>query len=181
MRLWLFLGALMTAGVGSAPAIAQTRQQVDQCEGRDGASPDAVIAACTALLELRVLPSKLRAVVLTNRAVGHSGKGQHDLAVQGLDRSIRLEPDQGFPYIVRGSAYDELGQYERALQDFGKAIALDPNQAEAFFNRAVTYARKGDNERALKDYNRTTERRPAYTPAILDRCRLTARVLGLTV
>jgi tetratricopeptide (TPR) repeat protein len=171
MRFVLLLGVLFAIGGGSGPVAAQSDKLFEQCTNVDS-PPDAVIAACSALLEVKSIPAKLRAVLFTNRAVGHVRKGNHDLAVRDLDRSIELDSSQSFPFIVRGSSYDDLGQRDRALEDFGKAIALDPKSAAAYFNRGLTYARKGDNEHALRDYDRAIELDPTDPAVFANRCRL---------
>jgi tetratricopeptide (TPR) repeat protein len=86
--------------------------------------------------------------------------GQHDSALQNLDRAIELNPKLAWAVTSRGKTYQALKRYEEALQDFDRAIELAPNYTWAIVSRGETYQALSRYEEALKDFDRAIELDP---------------------
>ena len=52
----------------------------------------------------------------------HMMTGQFDEAISELNEVIKLEPNNGSAYAVRGEAYRMKKQYDAAISDFSEAI-----------------------------------------------------------
>ena len=51
-------------------------------------------------------------------------KGNYDLAIADLTRTIELTPDYALAYELRGEAYQKKGDLDRAKADLDKAEQL---------------------------------------------------------
>ena len=65
-------------------------------------------------------------------------------AIKSLTKAIKLDPNLGIAYFVRGLSYAKVGQYGMAYQDFRKAVELseylpDDTRALAYFFYGDTY------------------------------------------
>jgi len=86
-------------------------------------------------------------------------------AVQALDRSIELEPDNVWNYYDRGKIYFYMGESQLALPDFKKAYDIDPNNFFVNVFLARSYFINNNLEESLLIYNKVLEMNPQYTPA----------------
>lgn len=87
-------------------------------------------------------------------------QGRPDLAVQNLERAVRLDPRLADAHSALALAYDELGQHDDAERHHERAIRLEPanprianayavslcrrnrwNEAEPYFRRAISNPR----------------------------------------
>jgi len=91
------------------------------------------------------------AIGYANRAVGHLGLAQLDLALADANRAIELEPDLALGHYVRGRANARLGAIDAAFADFSEAVRLDPTFAEAYFERGRLHGQQGRNTEAVTD------------------------------
>jgi len=84
-----------------------------------------------------------------------NGKKHADLkkAIEYLNNSIKLQPDNANAYYNRGNAYYTLGQKQRAIEDWNEAIRLQPDYDGAYYNRGCAYSDLGQQQRAIEDYN----------------------------
>src|SRR6476646_4048262 len=141
---------VLFAPVFCEPAVAQTQQQLDWCDHKNGATPDLLIEGCTAVIQAGKYTGKGLAFAFNNRGIAYQNKGQYDRAVQDYDHAIKLNPKYAEAFYDRSNTYVAKGQYDRAIQDYDQAIKLNPNFASAFNNRGVAYAHKEQYERAIK-------------------------------
>jgi tetratricopeptide (TPR) repeat protein len=151
----------------AAPPQAQTAQSQGEawCNGKNSASADQRIVACTALIESDKLTAQYRAMAFKLRGNGYFAKQQYDLALRDYDQAIRLNPTDAISYWNRGKVFNVKGRYDRALQEYDQAIKLNPGFSQAFFSRAVTYQSKATwdfdaylnegqyEDRAIEDYS----------------------------
>lgn len=53
-----------------------------------------------------------------------------DKALEAIERAIKLDPNFGGNYAIRGIIHDHLGDYNLAIQDYERAIELFPEVKE---------------------------------------------------
>ena len=83
---------------------------------------------------------------------GAISKGDFDAAIANLTEAIRLDPQCGKAYSLRGFAHLEKKEYDQAIADYDAAIRLDPS-CPAYRNRGLAYFYKGNLDQAFSDYN----------------------------
>ena len=71
--------------------------------------------------------------------------------MRDLDEALRLDPQLGWAYRIRGIVYVSRGGYDRAIRDFDRAIQLGWNKLEAYYWRAEAYRRWGREQQAISD------------------------------
>jgi tetratricopeptide (TPR) repeat protein len=62
-----------------------------------------------------------------DRAITLHNAGNYNGAIKEYTKSIELEPQNAFAYIMRGTAYGMKYDFYRAIQDFEKAIVIGAN------------------------------------------------------
>jgi tetratricopeptide (TPR) repeat protein len=101
--------------------------------------------------------------------------GYYGLAIEDLNRLVKLKPDFAEAYFLRGKAlrrkitYDENPLYNRAIRDFDQVIKLKPGWAEAYYHRGVCYALLNAWTEALDNWDRALILDRDYYPAYMAR------------
>jgi len=151
-----------------APAIALTRQQMDQCENKGSVySPELMLSACTAAIESGGSRGK---AAYNNRGNAYYAKKDYDHAIADYTEAIRLDPKYALAHINRGNAYKVKGDYDRAIEDYSEAIRLDPEDALAYFKRGNAYEAKKDYGSAIADFTEAIQLNPSDASAFNSRC-----------
>jgi tetratricopeptide (TPR) repeat protein len=90
----------------------------------------------------------------------------YPVAVNLLERAVRLDPERAYSYNALGIAYLEQGNYDTALLAFSEASRRAPFWAYPLHNAALTYVEKGDYDAAIATYQRAMRLAPkvAYLP-----------------
>jgi predicted O-linked N-acetylglucosamine transferase (SPINDLY family) len=99
---------------------------------------------------LKVQPQHFDALQLTGLIAAKNG--QHDVAIQFIQRALLLNPKEHKANNNLGIAYYETGKYKSAVQSFSKAIASQSRYLEAFYNRGMAYQALQELELARIDY-----------------------------
>lgn len=100
-----------------------------------------------------------------NRGICYRFLGKTELALQDINRSIRLNNNEQDAYFKRALLKKESGDYKGSISDYTSAIAIDSNYSEAVYNRAFTYKVLGNYWDAEKDIDlliKTQNSRPEY-------------------
>ncbi len=153
----------------SPAARAQTQQQIDWCNGKDGATADQQISGCTAFIRSGNYSGKNLAMAYNNRAAAWLNKGDYERLIADADRAIELDPNLALAYNNRAGAWINKQDYERAIADCDQAIRLNPNLAIAYNNRAAAWVGKGDYERVIADADRAIKLDPNHALAYYNR------------
>jgi tetratricopeptide (TPR) repeat protein len=109
----------------------------------------------------------------TSRAEGARQPDSADTALAGLDRAIRLEPNNADHFLARGLLHLKLRDLDRAVRDFDRAVALNPRngaalrhraraQAQAHHDRAMTLYGARQYDRAIRDLDRAIDHSPDH-------------------
>src|SRR5438105_553356 len=84
---------LMTVANGlSAPLHAQTTQQRQWCDEKDGASLAQKVIGCTAIIKSTRDAPGIQASAFNSRGNAYAGVGRYGLAIQDFDQAIKLDP-----------------------------------------------------------------------------------------
>jgi tetratricopeptide (TPR) repeat protein len=89
------------------------------------------------------------------------GGPRPDVAIAINSVFIRLKPDDGLSYVVRGTAYLRTGEAEQAVSDFSTALRLLPASAENFELRSEAYESIGRLDLAIADLGEAIRLEPS--------------------
>jgi tetratricopeptide (TPR) repeat protein len=70
-------------------------------------------------------------------------------ALELVEKAISLDPEDGYPYALRGIILAQMRHYDQALSSVAKALSLEPNQIGVLNESAATLWRSGKPEEAL--------------------------------
>jgi len=149
--------------------VAQTRQQLNWCLGKDGATPDLIISACTAVIQSRRFTGPNLAITFHNRGKAYHDKGEIDRAMEDYNEAIRIDSNDAVAVNNRGTIYREKGETDRAMRDFDQATQLDPYLAGPYFNRGLVYFARGEFPRAIFEFDATLKMQRTYPGALYGR------------
>src|SRR5271168_4550203 len=90
-------------------------------------------ALCSAVLQAE--PAHYRAYHL--RGLIALERGDTDLGIELIERSLAINPDQALAYSNIGNALLSAGQAERALGNFDQALRLQADLVIAHYNRGT--------------------------------------------
>ena len=82
-------------------------------------------------------------------------KKKYDEAINLLNKSITLNPDNCFALFIRARAYEEVEEYDRAISDYTEVLRLDTDTSDktVYFARGDIYLIKEEYEKAISDFN----------------------------
>lgn len=92
-----------------------------------------------------------------------------ELAVNLLDKAIKVNPNNAAAYSNRGVAFKNLNRLEEAVLNYDKAIKISPDYAEAFCNRGSALQALGRTEDAIENYNMAVKFKSGYVEAYYNR------------
>ncbi len=93
--------------------------------------------------------------------------GDFDQALQGVERSIALNPQVAKTHALKGRILVEMGRTQAAMESLARAIALDPDYAEAYFYRGLIFERIARFEAALDQYQLALEANPEHAQYVI--------------
>ena len=71
-------------------------------------------------------------------------QARYNEAEAELNEAIKLGPEDGWLWVLRGRVYADLGQWEKASADFVKATECKEPHEEAWYSRAMLHLRNGN-------------------------------------
>jgi len=98
-------------------------------------------------------------------------------ALEGLNRTIALDPTLAVAYYNRGLTYYFLDDQNAAVRDFDQAFTRGFRDVLLFRNRGNAFSRKGDVRRALDDYAEAIRLEPKNPLVYLNRGEVYANTL----
>ena len=94
-----------------------------------------------------------------------SQMGRHEVAVEYIERAIRLQGSAAFFHNNLGEAYRALRRNPEAVACYRRALELRPGFAEAHSNLGVALKDQGKLDEAVACYRRALELRPDFAEA----------------
>ena len=101
--------------------------------------------------------------VHANIAPFYENRGDHDIALQHLDRAIELNPSVAFPHTRKGLLLQKLGRYDEALLAFGNALGTSADDPHIFFYAGDVEALLRRWDRAIYRFNQSITVDPSFT------------------
>ena len=108
-------------------------------EALDRGEPMRAVGIYSELLKLNQKNVKAR----NNLALLLDQEGDHEGALEALDRCVSDEPANVQVLVNRGAILGSLTRYIEAEGDLGEAVRLDPASAEGHFNLGIVSVRRG--------------------------------------
>jgi tetratricopeptide (TPR) repeat protein len=110
---------------------------------------DPAIAACTRLLDARNLSRRDKARYLSNRGAAYLNQDKYDLALEDLNESLRLDPNDPLYIYNRGATYFYMKEYDKALSDLKRSHQLDASSPKTEHYLGRTYYELGRLDEAI--------------------------------
>jgi tetratricopeptide (TPR) repeat protein len=150
------LAAALALGLSASPALANMAACTSAAVKDD---PDDQIRLYTICLEGGLRRGD-RAGGLHNRAVAYMQKGEIDLALADLNRSLEYDDEFGLTYFNRAQIYLQRGEPDLALADLERAVTLRPSRIrpDAYRQIAMVKTLLGDHAGAIDAYGEAIER-----------------------
>lgn len=89
----------------------------------------------------------------------------HALALETINKAIKINPGNAGYYLNRGAAQKELQMLTEAVASFDKAIALQPDYAEAYSNRGIVQKELKQIDAAIASLDRAIALKPGHAEA----------------
>ena len=80
-------------------------------------------------------------------------RGKENLAIEMLNRAVKIDPEFFHGHLFLGSAYQEIGDYNLALRSLLKAKQIDPFSTVVYYYLGNVYFNLNMLEQALQSYN----------------------------
>lgn len=111
-------------------------------------------------------PEHSDALYFLGRLLAESGQAAE--AVQLVEKSLRIAPDQPVRANNLGTIYQGLGDLDQAAHWFEAAVGSDAGQVEARFNLATVRQVQGRTKEAEAGYREVIERAPDFAAAYVN-------------
>ena len=126
-------------------ATAVSKADQDACSSNDA---NTALVACNRIIETVAQNDPYLADAYFFRARARDAKGQPDLAIEDLTKSIAIRPGAYGSLNYRGALYRNKKQYDLAIADFIASSKLNPSWSYPHANLAEVYRLKGDYDLA---------------------------------
>ena len=151
-------GAIAVAVILATAALsersgAQTQQQVKWCAGKDGASRDQQISACTAVIQSTQGSPKQLAKAFQMRGTAYFYKGDYDRAIADYGQGIKSDPQNSEIFDNRCWTRATVNQLQDALKDCIESLRLRPNYAPTTDTLGFVYLKLGQLDLAIATYS----------------------------
>ena len=124
--------------------------------GKDGRWMEAAEANCRRAAELN---NQLPAVYVTLARI-HNGKGEYNLALEEIQRALKLEPNDPDALLGEAAVFASMGRVEEAESTYKKATALRPQHWGGQYESGVFYFRQKRYGEAAAEFRKAIELTP---------------------
>ncbi|KAJ3263561.1 TOM (translocase of outer membrane) complex component [Chytriomyces hyalinus] len=103
------------------------------------------------------MSENVRAFALNTMGTFSFLKGDIPLAMEFLDKSLAIEPNNMNTLIKRASIFMERQDLEAAIQEYQRAETISTTDPDLYYHRGQVRFLTGDIESAIKDYKKSLE------------------------
>lgn len=128
-----------------------------------------IIQTLKKLLKRNSLTVPEQALALYEEAVRLTDSGRHKQAVEKFSAAIRLSPNTGKLYHLRGAAFAEMGGFDAAVFDYDTAVRLNASYPDTYLDRGNVRHAMNEPGKAVKDYSEAIRLRPDWAEAYANR------------
>lgn len=121
-----------------------------------GEGYDAAVTAFDRALELNDL-GEHEAFAYNMRGTFRYLRGENNMALEDLTRSVEIQPSLTQSYIKRASMHLELAKKDAAANDFEQAMAQQPDDPDIYYHRAQLNFILNEYGEAAKDYQKSID------------------------
>ena len=89
-------------------------------------------------------------------------KKDFSLAIDFINKAIKINPNFAEAYNERGNALNELKQLELAIKSYDQAIKLNPKYADAYYNKGLVLHELKKIELAIESYDQAIKINPNH-------------------
>ena len=90
-------------------------------------------------------------------------------AIDDLDATLKLVPEDIEVYLFRASAFQALGHFHAAIHDYESSIKLDPHSFKSFYYWGTLYQQEENYKSAIDRYSHAIKIHKTFTEAYLSR------------
>ncbi len=96
-------------------------------------------------------------------------KGDLPGALEDVNKSIKVDPNDPVAYNMRALIEIDMGNYDAAMRDFSKVIELMPERFDSWANRGALKFKLGDFKGAIKDFDKSLALNPRNSRSLYSR------------
>jgi tetratricopeptide (TPR) repeat protein len=104
------------------------------------------------------------------------GLNQPDHAIEALNRSIAVAPEDAAGHLMLAMYYKELGQFGRQIESLSQILRIDPENMGAHMDMADAYGRLGQTAKQIETYRQILKLKPDHVPTLQRMGRALGRV-----
>ena len=101
--------------------------------------------------------SEFEANKVADKGIKHLRNGEYEDALSYFNDAIRIAPENGQYYDLRGKVYYGLKYYQKAAEDYSRAIEKRPDMVDAYFERGEAFRKLGKYGESIEDYTKVVE------------------------
>ena len=114
---------------------------------------------------------------LLQHAILDVTEGQQERAVQLLNKSVAIDPDNSESYAWLGIAHNKAGEYEKALSSYNRALEINPKDSASTTQKGGTLSLLGRDKEAVLWYSKGIQLDPSDSEAYRGRAESKGLVL----
>jgi hypothetical protein len=135
------------------PQASRVQRIISPSNIYDRGTPSLTTSSTESVKPAEVLPEPTTVDDLLKRAETYLRAFNTQAALDDLNRTIELEPQNAFLYVRRSFAYQLKGNLPAALHDMQEAITLTPDDAINYLKRSELYFKGKQWDEAIADCN----------------------------
>jgi len=103
-----------------------------------------------------------QANILAEEAYQQIIKGNYTGALEKVEKSLEILPDDDELWLLKGVAQFNLGQHKKALESYDKSLKLNPKSGQAMAYKGALLRKLGKHVEARKYLKKAAELDPQY-------------------